>query len=64
VIKEFKEDGIYTTYCDLVDVGQLNNFRRIKKIVCDITSTQINLIGGLISQHGRTSLEFFEQGQN
>jgi hypothetical protein len=45
-MESFKEDGIYTTYCDLVEVGPLNtmdfnNFRRIKKIVCDISTTQI-----------------------
>ena len=46
VIEDFEEDGIYTTTCDLVEVGPLNipdynNFRRIKKIVRDISSTQI-----------------------
>jgi hypothetical protein len=39
-------DGIYTTTCDLVEVGPLNipdfnKFRRIKKIVRDISSTEI-----------------------
>ena len=46
VTEDFEEDGIYTTSCDLVEVGPLkipdiNNFRRIKKIVHDISSTQI-----------------------
>ena len=45
VIEDFEEDGIYTTFCDLVEVGPLNipnfnNFRRIKKIVRDISSTE------------------------
>ena len=38
VIEDFEEDGIYTTSCDLVEVGPLsipnfNKLRRIKKIV-------------------------------
>ena len=42
VTEDFEEDGIYTTSCDLVEVGPLNiidfnNFRRIKKIVHDIS---------------------------
>ena len=46
VIEDFEEDGIYTTSCDHVEVGPLNipdynHFRRIKKIVRDISSTQI-----------------------
>ena len=46
VMEDFEEDGIYTTTCDLVEVGPLNipdfnKFRRIKKIVRDISSTQI-----------------------
>ncbi len=45
VIEDFEEDGIYTTFCDLVEVGPLNipnfnNFKRIKKIVRDISSTE------------------------
>ena len=46
VMEDFEEDGIYTTTCDLVEVGPLNipdfnKFRRIKKIVRDISSTEI-----------------------
>jgi hypothetical protein len=46
VTEDFEEDEIYTTSCDLVEVGprnipDFNNFRRIKKIVRDISSTQI-----------------------
>ena len=46
VIEHFEEDGIYTTFCDHVEVGPLNipnsnNFRRIKKIVRDISSTEL-----------------------
>ena len=46
VIEDFEEDGIYTTYCDLVEVGPLNiiefnNFRRIMKIIPDILSTHV-----------------------
>ena len=46
VMKNFEEDGIYTTSCDLVEVGPLNimdfnNLKRIKKIVRDISTTQI-----------------------
>jgi hypothetical protein len=46
VMDDFEEDGIYTTTCDLVEVGPLNipdinKFRIVKKIVQDISSTQI-----------------------
>ena len=46
VMENFDEDGIYTTSCDLVEVGPLNildfnNFRKIRKIVCNIATTQI-----------------------
>ena len=46
VIEDFEEDGIYTTSYDLVKVGSLNipgyhNFRRIKRILRDISLTQI-----------------------
>jgi hypothetical protein len=69
VRKIFEEDGIYTTYCDLVEIGpfsimEFNNFNRRKKILCIISTTKLPLTGGLTSQHGKTSLEFLEQGQN
>ena len=38
VIEDLEEDGIYTTTCDLPDY---NKFIRIKKIVRDISSTQL-----------------------
>ena len=46
VIEDFEEDGIYTTFYDLVEVGPLNipnfnSFRRIKKIVRDISSKEL-----------------------
>ena len=46
VTEDFEEDGIYTTTCDLVEVGPLstldgNNFRRIKEIVRETSSAQM-----------------------
>ena len=43
VTETLEEDGIYTTTCDLVEVGPLsildgNNIRRIKEIVRETTN--------------------------
>ena len=46
VLENMEEDGIYTTTCDLVEIGplnmpKLNNLRRIKDMVRDISLTPI-----------------------
>jgi hypothetical protein len=46
VLEDMEEDGIYTTTCNLVEIGplnipKLNNLRKIKEIVHDIPSTPI-----------------------
>ena len=46
VLEDMEEDGIFTTTCDLVEIGplnipKLNNLRKIKEMVRDISSTPI-----------------------
>ena len=46
VLENMEEDGIYTTTCDLVEIGplnmpKLNNLRRIKDMVSDISLSPI-----------------------
>jgi hypothetical protein len=49
VMENFEEDGMYTTSCDLVEVGRplkiLDNFRRIKKIVPNISTRHSSGLG-------------------
>jgi glycerol-3-phosphate responsive antiterminator len=60
VLENMEEDGIYTTTCDLVEIvplnmPKLNNLRRIKDMVRDISLKPIAT---------NWWTDFFEQGQN
>ena len=46
VINNTEEDGIYTTDCELVEIGPLNNpnldyYNLIKTMICDISLTPL-----------------------
>ena len=66
VLETTEEDGIYTTTCELLEIGPLNgpdidNLESSKAMIRDISSTPVN---EEIFLPGKTSMGFFEQTQN
>ena len=69
VLESIEDDGIYTTTCELVEIGPLNgpdknNIESIKAMIRDISSTLVIQKWWTDFQLGKTSMGFFEWGQS